>query len=132
MNGITHLCAVASMAAATALSGCGDDGGLSTAELETAAKARVTQQLGLSDDAVLFTNTFVSQPETGQLEDELVLCGTVEGKRADGTAIAPRRFIAATDPARWVRFDVSSQMTEGPINMAADWATACAGAEEVK
>jgi hypothetical protein len=124
--------AAAAFISAAALVSCSGGEGLSTAELQTAAKKRVARQLGLSDNAVLFTNTFVSQPDSGELEDELVLCGTVEGKRADGTQIAPRRFIAATDPARWVRFDAVDQMTKGPINMAADWATACAGGEEVK
>ena len=127
-----RLGAAAAFVAAAALAGCSDNEGLSNAELQTAAKERVTRQLGLSDDAVLFTNTFVSQPETGELEGELVLCGTVEGRRADGTPVTLRKFIAATDPARWVRFDAVDQMTKGPLNLAADWATACAGGEDIK
>lgn len=123
--------AIASLLLISGLTGCSDDG-ISTADLQAVAKERVTRQLGLTADAALFTNTFVSQPETGELEGELVLCGTVEGERADGTAIAPHKFIAATDPGRWVRFDAAGQLTDRPINMAADWATACAEGEKIK
>ena len=111
--------------------GCSDNG-LSVAETETAAKARVTQMLGLEPDAALFTNVFVGRPEDGPLEDQVILCGTVEGTRANGERIARRRFIAGTDPAQWVRFDRTDEMTDVPVRMAADWPTACAGEEEVK
>lgn len=112
--------------------GCQNDDGISTAELQAAAEERVARELGLSKDAALFTSVFVSEPDSGELEGELVFCGRVEGTRADGTPIAPRRFIAASDPARWVRFDIPSEMSQVPINLAVDWPTVCAGENEVK
>jgi len=131
MTGRVGLCVVTLACAFSFLGGC-DESGLSSSELQRAAETRVSRELGLSADAALFTDTFVSEPEAGVLKGELVLCGIVEGKRADGTEIAPRRFIAGMDPARWVRFDVSGQMTDKPINMAADWSTICAGEQEVR
>lgn len=74
---------------------------MSAADAQEAAKERVRSSLGLQQDAALFTNVFVGEPMDG----DTVLCGTVEGRRSDGTAIQPRRFIAATDPARWVKFE---------------------------
>ena len=88
------------VAGAVALAGCGGEG-LSTADVQTAAKERVRDQLGLTEASALFTDTFVGQPLNG----DTVICGTVEGTTADGATITPRRFIAATDPARWVKFE---------------------------
>lgn len=87
-------------AAAVALSAC-DSGGLSTADVQEAAKERVRENLGLTADSALFTETFVGQPVGG----DTVICGTVSGKAADGSVIVPRRFIAAADPGRWVKFE---------------------------
>lgn len=112
--------------------GCQNDNGISTAELQAAAQERVARELGLSKDAALFTSVFISEPESGEFEGEMVFCGRVEGTRADGTRIAPRRFIAASDPARWVRFDIPSEMSQVPVNLSADWPTICAGENEVK
>ncbi|MET1755824.1 hypothetical protein ABVV53_10190 [Novosphingobium sp. RD2P27] len=110
-----------------AISGC-NSGDITSAEVTTAAKERVAASLGLSPDAALFSNVFVGQPVDG----DAVLCGTVEGRRADGTIIPPRRFIAAADPERWIRFDRAGQMADVPLNMAGDWATICAGENEVR
>lgn len=117
----------AAIAAALALTACDSDG-LSTAEVTAAAEERVAKALGLSRDAALFTNVFVGRPVDG----EVVLCGTVEGTRADGTAIEPRRFIAGAEREAWVRFDAASDMSQVPINNAVDWVSTCAGEEEVR
>ena len=103
------------------LAGCGGDG-LSTVDVQTAAKERVRQQLGLSPEATLFTRTFVGKPVDG----DLVLCGTVSGKRADGTPIVARRFIAATDPAQWVKFErVTKSSFNSQPQMFVEWAGTC-------
>lgn len=107
---------------------CGRDG-VSTADVRAAAEQRVRESLGLTKDSALFTNVFVGKP----IDGDVVLCGTVEGRRADGTVIPPRRFIAATDPARWVRFETARDVAlPSQPNMRLAWATACAGEEEVK
>lgn len=83
-----------------ALAACGNEG-VSTADVQSAAKERVREQLGLTAESVLFTESFVGQPVDG----DTVICGIVGGTRADGAQITPRRFIAATDPGRWVKFE---------------------------
>jgi hypothetical protein len=102
---------------------CAEDG-LSPAELNEAAKERVRQALELTPDSALFSTTFV-----GRSGDEPILCGRVEGRRADGTRIDPRRFMAATDPARWVRFDLPQQEGHSEYQFEKDWAHLCAGAQ---
>ena len=89
------------VAAAATVAGCGDNEGVSTADMERAAEERVRESLGLSPDAALFTNVFVG----AEVKGDRTLCGTVQGKRADGTTITPRRFIAAIEPARWLVFE---------------------------
>lgn len=91
----------AAFLAAAMLAGCDSGGGLSTADVQTAAKERVREQLGLTQESTLFTETFVGQPVDG----DTVICGTVGGKTEDGATITPRRFIAATEPGRWVKFE---------------------------
>lgn len=88
-------------AATLILGGCGDEGGMSTADVQSAAKERVRAELGLTTESVLFTETFVGQPVDG----DITICGTVEGRTSDGRAVTARRFIAAADPARWVKFE---------------------------
>lgn len=104
-----------------AAAGC-DDNGLSTADVQAGAKERVRAELGLTEDSVLFTETFVGQP----FEGDTVICGTVEGRRADGTVIPPRRFIAAADPARWVKFEPASNAAiPSQPRMFAEWYGTC-------
>lgn len=101
-----------------------DGGGLSTAEMREAAEERVRQSLGLTEESALFTDVFVGEPVDG----DTVLCGTVEGRTAEGAAIAPRRFIAATDPARWVTFEpVDGAILPSQPDKFAEWHTTCAG-----
>lgn len=110
------------------LSAC-QEGGLSTADAATAAKERVRQSLGLSEDAALFTNIFVGRP----VKDDRTLCGIVEGRRADGSRVAPRRFIAAVEPARWIKFEpVSTADLPSQPDKFVEWANVCAGQEEVR
>lgn len=110
------------------LASCGDGDGLSTAELEAAAKERVRETLNLAPNAVLFSKVFVGEPVNG----DLVVCGTVSGETATGESVTPRRFIAAVDPARWVKFEPARGI-DAPSrpDMFLEWHTACAGEEEV-
>lgn len=106
--------------------GCSGGDGLSTAEAQEAAKARVRQELGLTREAALFTNVFVGR----EREDEPVVCGTVAGRNAAGSSIAPRRFIAGTDPSRFLSLEpVASATHATPTDKFAEWAELCAGAE---
>lgn len=115
-------------ALALAAPGC-DRGGLSTADLQEAAKERVRQSLDLTEDSALFTDIFVAEPVDG----DTVLCGTVEGTRANGTHIAPRRFIAATDPARWIKFDpADGSVLPSQPDKFLEWHTTCLGEAEVR
>jgi len=100
---------------------CADDG-LSSAELTAAAKERVREQLGLAPDATLFSSTFVARSD-----DDVVLCGRVAGTSARGEPVPERRFIAATDPARWVRFEAPAAEGTSPHQFSQDWAHICAG-----
>lgn len=118
--------AIAAILGVTAIA-CGTNG-LSTAELNAAAKQRVREALGLAPDAALFAATYVGREGP---EGSPVLCGAVEGRRADGSSVTPRRFIAATDPARWVRFDLPRQDGHSGYQFAASWAHLCAGAQDV-
>ncbi|MDT9600138.1 hypothetical protein [Sphingosinicella rhizophila] len=89
------------------LMGSCKENGLSTAEIQEEAKERVREQLGLTEEAALFTEMFVGKP----LDGDTIVCGRVGGRRADGTVIVPRRFIAATDPGRWVKFEPVTDST---------------------
>lgn len=107
---------------AITVASCGDPvPGLSTAEISSRAKAVVRQELGLSENAALFTDIFVPGYESG----ELMACGSVSGTRADGEAIAPRRFIVQLEPARWVRWG-----TRGSADFARSWADICLHPDE--
>ena len=109
--------------AALLLAGC-ESGGLSTAEMQEAAKERVRESLGLTQESALFTEVFVGEPVDG----DTVLCGTVEGTTADGTRIRPRRFIVATEPARWLKFEpVDGNVLPSQPDMFAEWHTTCLG-----
>lgn len=108
--------------------GC-ESQGLSTSELEAAAKERVREKLGLTAESALFTNTFVGKPVQG----DTVLCGTVKGRRADGSPVAPQRFIAATEPGRWLQFGpAETALPPTHPDKFANWTETCRGAREVK
>ena len=111
-----------------ALAAC-NGGGLSTAEMQAAAQERVRQSLGLTTESALFTNVFVGEP----LDGDTVLCGTVEGMTAEGDRIAPRRFIAATDPARWLKFEpVDGNILPSQPDKFVEWHTTCAGEQATR
>lgn len=112
---------------AALLAACDSDG-LSTVDVMTAAKERVRQSLELTEDSTLFTNVFVGEP----VEGDIVVCGTVEGRHADGSIVEPRRFIAATDPARWIKFEpVNNPIIPSQPDKFIEWNPTCAGKEAV-
>lgn len=105
------------------LAGC-QDPGLSTAEVEEAAKERVRQKLGLDQETALFSTVWVGESREG----ETVLCGRVAGAPETGAAIRPQRFIAAMDPARWVLFEPASNVSlPAQPGKFVEWETACDG-----
>lgn len=105
------------------------DNGLSTTEVEQAAKERVRMALRLTPESTLFTNVFVGKPA----KDDMVLCGTVQGQRADGSEIRPRRFIVATDPPRWLKFEpIDDDPLPSQPDKFLEWSTSCAGEAEVR
>lgn len=107
---------------------CSQDQGLSTAEVRRAAEERVRAALDLKQGATLFTNVFVGEPIGG----DTILCGTVEGTRSDGTPISKRRFIVATDPAKWMVFEPAGGATSpSQPDKFLEWHTSCLGEEEV-
>ena len=106
-----------------AIAGCQDDG-LSTAQVEEAAKERVRQKLGLNEETALFSTVWVGESRDG----EMVLCGRVAGAPANGPAIPAQRFIAALDPARWVLFEPASNVSlPAQKGSFVEWETACEG-----
>lgn len=111
--------AAASAILLAAMTAACDDGELVPAEVQEAAKARVAQQAGISSDA-LFSRTV-----TGRRDGELVLCGVVEGRRADGSPIVPRRFIAAYDPQRWVTWEAADEALQGAPDFTVQWQQSC-------
>ena len=112
------------------LAACGGDGDgvATTAEVEKAAKERVRQSLGLTEDSVLFSKVFVGEPANG----ETVLCGVVEGVRADGSKITPRRFIVGTEDSRWLLFGPpNEEILPSQPDKFLEWHTTCAGQEAI-
>ena len=110
------------------LAACSDDS-LSTAQVEEAAKERVRQKLGLDAETALFSTVWVGETRRG----EMVLCGRVAGApKTDGT-ISPRRFIAATDPAKWVLFEPTSNVSlPAQPGKFVEWETSCEGRRTVR
>ena len=90
-------------AAAAMLAGCERSDGLSSGELKRAAEQRVREKFNLAQDLPLSTETFVGNPRNG----DVVICGTVKGAGAHAAAFPAQRFVAATDPARWLKFQDS-------------------------
>lgn len=113
---------VFALAAALGLAACGsDEPGLSTADIIARAEAHVRDELGLSDQAALFTDVFVAGYEDG----ELMVCGNVSGTRPNGPPIAPRRFIVQLDPVRWVAWEADNSPHRMPAGFAAAWTDIC-------
>ncbi len=107
---------------------CGEGAGMTSADAKEAAKERVRQSLGLTQQSALFSKVFVGKPVGG----DTVLCGVVEGNRADGSAIKPRRFIVATDPGRWLKFGpADADILPSKPDKFIEWHPTCAGEEEV-
>lgn len=109
------------------LTSCGETP--STADVQRAAKERVREALKLTPESVLFANVFVGEPAKG----DMVLCGTVSGRTAEGRKIEARRFIAAIEPARWLAFEPADGLdTPSRPDKFLEWHTSCLGEEEVR
>lgn len=103
--------------------GC-QEKGVSTAAAQEAAKERVRHKLGLDPETALFSTVWTGQSRDG----EPVLCGRIAGAPTNGPAIAPRRFIAALEPARWLLFEPASNVSlPSQPGKFVEWDTACAG-----
>ena len=114
--------AMAAVAIALALPACED--GVSTAEVEEAAKAHVRQNFNVSAETPLSVDVFVGRPREG----ETVLCGTVSAETST-SEFRPQRFVAAVDPMRWLVFEPAhSAMLPSQPDMFAEWANLCTGA----
>lgn len=111
-------------AAALALmfSGCSEEG-LSTAEAERAAEDRIRQTYNLRANTDLATTIFVGRPRDG----DVVLCGLT----TDPTGrVPPQRFIAATEPARWLQMaPAHSASIPARTDKFVEWDEHCAGAD---
>ncbi len=115
--------AAAFIAAAAMLVGCAEKG-VSTLQVEQAAEARARQKLGLGEDAELVSRVFVGQPVDG----ETVMCGMVRGKRADGRAVEPQRFIVSTEPWKWLLFESAEKPSLPSLpGKFVEWHTTCLG-----
>lgn len=127
--GKTNKALLAGLAASGLLAACGS-GGVSTNDAQAAAKQRLARSLGLTKEATLLTDVFVGTPR----DDDPVMCGTVQGRKADGAAVGPRRFVMGTDPAGWLYFE-TLQDARQPDTIARtstdmfvdEWARYCAG-----
>ena len=116
--------ALIATAAAFLLSGCGKEDGLSTAELRQAAEQRVREKFNLAPDIPLSTETFVGNP----LDGDVVICGTVKGAGPHAPAFPPQRFVAATDPARWLKFqEADAPMRTTHPDKFIEWEGHCMG-----
>ncbi len=107
------------------LSGCSDDG-VATAQVERAAEQQVREKFDLMADTELRTTVFVGRPRDG----DITVCGAVDGKRPDGSAIPTQRFVSGTDPARWLMF--GETQSPGRVTMPSmfpDWTEFCDGAQ---
>lgn len=119
--------AAALIAAAAMLAGCAEEG-FSTLQVEQAAETYARQKLGLGEDAELVSRVFVGEPVNG----EMVMCGTVRGKRADGRAVEPQRFIVSTEPWKWLVFESAEKppLPSQPGKFV-EWHTTCIGEQAV-
>lgn len=118
---------IAALAFAALAAGCSGNG-LSSEDATEAAKQRVRETLGLSQEAALFGKVYVGEP----LEGEQVLCGTVRGTRADGRVITPRRFAITSEEPRWLIFETADrQPLPSRPDKFIEWHTTCFNEEEV-
>lgn len=114
--------------AALALTACAaDEESLSTTDIVARAEAYVRAELGLSKRAALFTDVFVPGYEDG----ELIVCGSVSGSRPAGPAIAPRRFIVALEPARWIAWEIGNSPHSMPVSFATAWTDKCRNPDDL-
>lgn len=98
------------------LAGCADEG-LSSEDAATLARTRIAAAANVPADALQVDELFV-----GEREDDLHVCGTVEGG-----GIAPRRFIVANDPARVVMFERAGEIgQQGAYDFNLEWHLTCA------
>ena len=117
---------VAAAGLCLALPACGSEAEISTAEARSAAEQRVREKYGLPPQAPLSTEIFVGEPRDG----EPVLCGTTRPGEGAGQSFPPQRFVAATDPARWLVFEQANDpVRTAQPNMFLEWGTHCAGEE---
>jgi hypothetical protein len=101
---------------------------VSTAETQEAAKEHVRDKLGLDAETALFSTVWVGRSS----DDEPVLCGRIAGDPESGPKIAPRRFIAALEPPRWLLFEPATNVSQpSQPDKFVEWATACAGRRTV-
>lgn len=107
-----------------AAAGCDEAPAPTVTDIQTAAKERVRQALGLKQDATFFATTFVGETAEGRK----VLCGRVEGQNAAGNRVTPRRFIAALEGSEWIVFEpATSPSVPSRPDIFIEWHTACAG-----
>ncbi len=106
------------------LAACQEDRGISSAQLEAAAKDKVRSELGLRPDQALFSTVWVGKSRNG----ETVLCGRVAGSVDSNAPITPRRFITSVEPPRWLLFEpVTNPSIPSQPGKFVEWSTACAG-----
>lgn len=95
---------LAALCCAATLAACDSDG-TSTRDARQAAEQQVRERFGLAEGVEMETNVFVGTPRDG----ETILCGTV--RPAAGANFPPQRFIAETDPARFLVFEKAGSLT---------------------
>ena len=94
---------------------------MSTAEVRQAAIERARSEFKLPADAALKAEVWVGQEYDGGLS----ACGTVSG---EGAAMRPQRFLAATEPFRWLVFeDAHDPMVAAQPNTFPEWGRYCSG-----
>ena len=112
---------LAAFCCAATLAAC-ETGGTSSAEAEQAAEQQVRERFGLGENAEMETNVFVGTPRDG----ETILCGTV--RPAAGATFPPQRFIAETDPARFLVFEKAGSLAApSQPGMFPEWEVHCSG-----
>lgn len=103
--------------------GC-SSGGLSTTDIKRAAEQEARAKLSLGADASLKAVAFVGR----NVDGKTVMCGTVQGKDSAGKPIVPQRFIAATDPLKWLVFESANDPSiPSRPNKFVEWTSVCAG-----
>lgn len=110
-----------SLAAALLLPACSGEG-VTTDDVKQAATERARQELGIPAGAPLEAAAWTG----GEWGGDLVVCGTVSAPGGGGGAVRPQRFIATTDPFRWLVFeDAHAPMVQTQPNKFPEWTTVC-------